>query len=262
MLSFTTAQLNAWIVAFIYPVARILAFAASAPFLNNSGLPKRMRLLLGLALTVAIIPTLPPMPNVVPTSGQGLWILVQQILIGVGMGFSMRVVFAGIELSGQLVGNQMGLGFATFYDPLSSSQTVVIANFATMIATLLFLSMNGHLIYFATLAESFHVIPVSLNPVSAEGWKILALSAQKIFIIGVVLSLPVVTALLITNLALGVLNKAAPQLNLFAVGFPITLSIGFIGLMLSLSYMAVPLERFFNEGMSTMLEFAISTIRR
>lgn len=262
MLSFTTAQLNAWIVAFIYPVARILAFAASAPFLNNSGLPKRIRLLLGLALTVAIVPTLPPMPNVVPTSGQGLWILAQQIMIGVGMGFSMRVVFAGIELSGQLVGNQMGLGFATFYDPLSSSQTVVIANFTTMIATLLFLSMNGHLIYFATLAESFHAVPVSANPVSADGWKILALSGQKIFMIGVVLSLPVVTALLITNLALGVLNKAAPQLNLFAVGFPITLGIGFIGFMLSLSYMAVPLERFFNEGMSTMLEFAISTIRR
>ena len=261
MISFTTSQLNAWIVAFIYPVARILAFSASAPFLNNAGLPKKLRLTLGLALTIAIAPSLPPMPNIVPTSGPGLWILAQQILIGVGMGFSMRLVFAGIELSGQLAGNQMGLGFATFYDPLSTSQTVVIANFSTMIATLLFLSLNGHLVYFATLAESFHAIPVSLTPVSAEGWRLLALTGQKIFTIGVILSLPVVTVLLITNLALGVLTKAAPQLNLFAVGFPITLAVGFFTFMLSFSYMAIPLERFFNEGMSTMLEFALSTIR-
>jgi flagellar biosynthetic protein FliR len=261
MLSFTTAQINVWIVAFIYPVTRILAFAASAPFLNNAGLPRRIRLLLGLALTVAIVPSLPPMPNVVPTSGQGILILVQQILIGVGMGFSMRMVFAGIEMAGQLIGNQMGLGFATFYDPLSTSQTVVIANFSTMLATLLFLSLNGHLVYFATLAQSFQSVPVSTIPIAAIGWKTIVLSAQKIFIIGVVLSLPVVTALLITNLALGVLNKAAPQLNLFAVGFPITLGLGFLGFALSLNYMAAPLERYFNEGMNTMLEFALSTTR-
>ncbi|MEY4592373.1 MAG: flagellar biosynthetic protein FliR [Pseudomonadota bacterium] len=201
------------------------------------------------------------MPNVLPTSGQGILILVQQILIGVGMGFSMRMVFAGIEMAGQMIGNQMGLGFATFYDPLSTSQTVVIANFSTMLATLLFLSLNGHLVYFATLAQSFQSVPISSIPVAAQGWKIVVLAAEKIFIIGVVLSLPVVTALLITNLALGVLNKAAPQLNLFAIGFPITLGFGFIGYALSLDYMATPLERYFNEGMSTMLEFALSTTR-
>jgi flagellar biosynthesis protein FliR len=261
MLSFTTAQLNAWIVAFIYPVARILAFASSAPFLNNSGMPARMRLMLGLALTVALAPTLPPMPNVVPTSGQGLLILIQQILIGVGMGVSMRLVFAGIEMAGQILGSQMGLGFATFYDPLNTSQTVVIANFTTMIATLLFLSLNGHLIYFATLAQSFQTIPIGANFLSSGSWQLLALSAQKIFVIGVVLSLPVVTALLITNLALGVLNKAAPQLNLFAVGFPITLGVGFVGFLLSLGYMGTPLERFFNDGMNSMLEFALSATR-
>lgn len=261
MLTFTTTQINAWIVAFIYPLTRILAFASTAPFLNSTGMPRRTRLLLGLALAVAITPSLPPMPAVVPTSGAGLLILIQQILIGVGMGFSMRIVFAGIELSGQLIGSQMGLGFATFYDPLNTSQTVVVANFSTMVATLLFLSFNGHLVYFATLAESFQIIPVSTSFLAAASFKALAISAHKVFLIGVVLSLPVITALLITNLALGVLNKAAPQLNLFAIGFPITLGIGFLGLALMHGYMAGPMEHFFNDAIATMLDFALMARR-
>jgi flagellar biosynthetic protein FliR len=256
MISFTSAQLTAWIVAFIYPVARILAFASTAPFLNNPSLPRRTRLLLGLALAVSITPTLAPMPAIVPTSAAGILLLIQQILIGVGMGFSMRIIFAGIEFAGQVIGTQMGIGFATFYDPLNTSQTVVIANLTTMIATLLFLSLNGHLIYFATLAESFRVIPITLTPIPASAWKTLTLMGGQIFVIGLILSLPAVTALLITNLALGVLNRAAPQLNLFGIGFPIILAMGFICLALSFSYMATPLQHFFEEGMNTMLQFA------
>lgn len=261
MISFTAAQLNAWIVAFLYPVARILAFASTAPILNNAGLPKRLRLLLGLALAFAIAPGLPAMPHITPTSGPGLFLLVQEILIGSAMGFAIRLIYAGVDLGGQVIGMQMGLGFATAYDPLNTTQTVVIANFMTMITSLLFLSMNGHLIYVATLAESFKAIPISLTPIAASGWHTLVLMANKIFAIGLILSLPVVTILLITNLSLGVLNRAAPQLNLFAIGFPITLAAGFMGLALSLNYMAVPLQHFFEEGLSTLLVFAVAPAR-
>lgn len=258
MISIPLDQLNAWIAAFIYPVARILGFAASATILNSAGMPARVRLILGLALAVGITPSLPPIPAIVPTSGPGILTLINQILIGIGMGVSMRIVFAGIEMAGQTISNQMGLGFATFYDPLSTSQTAVISNFSTLLASLLFLSLNGHLVYFATLAESFRVIPISPVPLGVHSWKSLFISGRDIFLIGTILSLPVITALLITNLSLGVLNKAAPQLNLFAIGFPITLSIGFVGFALSLNYMAAPLEHFFNEAIVRMLNFALS----
>lgn len=253
MISLTSAQMNAWMVAFIYPVARILAFAASAPFLNNAGFPRRIRLLLGLALAVAISPMLPPMPSVLPNSGVGLWLLAEQILIGVAMGFSMRIIFAGFDMAGEIMGFQMGLGFATFYDPLSTAQTVVISNLMTLVATLFFLSLDGHLIYFATLTESFHTIPVAVTPLLAEGWHVLVLKAKNIFGIALTLSMPVVTVLLVTNMALGVLSRAAPQLNLFAIGFPVTLALGFITLALSFGAMGGPLQFWLERGLADML---------
>ena len=145
MFSIDSAQIDAWIVAFIYPLTRILAFIATAPLWSNAGVPGRTRLILAIAITVAITPILPAMPIVQPASLAGLWILLQQMLIGIGMGFAAKIVFSGIELAGEFIGAQMGLGFATFYDPLSSSQTPVISEFINLIALLLFLSMNGHL---------------------------------------------------------------------------------------------------------------------
>ena len=227
MFSIDSAQIDAWIVAFIYPLTRILAFIATAPLWSNAGVPGRTRLILAIAITVAITPILPAMPIVQPASLAGLWILLQQMLIGIGMGFAAKIVFSGIELAGEFIGAQMGLGFATFYDPLSSSQTPVISEFINLIALLLFLSMNGHLL------------------------------GGKIFSAGLLLALPIVVALLITNVALAVLTRAAPQLNIFALGFPLTLIGGFFGLAVSLNYLATPLQNIFEFGMSAMLGYAL-----
>lgn len=129
MISLTTTQLDAWIVAFVFPLARILSFIASAPLWSTAGVPRRTRLILGLAITIAIAPALPAMPNVEPGSLAGLSILVQQMLVGIGMGFSARIIFTAIDLAGEFISAQMGLGFATSYDPLNSSQTPVISEF-------------------------------------------------------------------------------------------------------------------------------------
>ena len=257
MFSITSAQLDLWIASFIYPLTRILALAATAPFLSNAGMPRRVRLMLGIALTVGIAPILPPMPAVTPASGLGLWILAQQVLIGVGMGVSMRLIFTAIDMASAIIAFQMGLGFATFYDPQSTAQTSVISNFMTLLASLLFISLNGHLIYFAVLAQSFNAIPISASSLDPSSWKLLASMGGKIFSTGLLLSLPVIVVLLITNLALGTLNRAAPQLNLFAIGFPITLTLGFVGIILMLGYIAIPLEQLFNEGLHAMLYFAL-----
>ena len=257
MISIDSVQIDAWIAAFIFPLARILAFIAAAPLWSTAGIPRRTRLILGIAITVAIAPSLPNMPSVQPASLTGLWIMLQQMLIGIGMGFAARIVFAAFDLAGEFIGAQMGLGFATFYDPLSSSQTPVIAEFYGLIALLLFLSMNGHLLYFATLAQSFSAMPVGTTPLSSASWLNLAELGSKIFSAGLLLALPVVVALMITNVALAVLTRAAPQLNIFALGFPLTLLGGFVAIAISMNYLATPLQAIFEFAMSAMLGFAM-----
>ena len=257
MISIGSVQIDAWIAAFIFPLARILAFVAAAPLWSTAGIPRRTRLIMGIAITVAIAPSLPGMPNVQPASLTGLWIMLQQMLIGIGMGFAARIVFAAFDMAGEFIGFQMGLGFATFFDPLSSSQTPVIAEFFGLIALLLFLSMNGHLLYFATLAQSFSAIPVSTMPLGAASWLNLAELGSKIFSAGLLLALPIVVALMITNVALAVLTRAAPQLNIFALGFPLTLLGGFVSIAISMNYLATPLQAIFEFAMSAMLGFAV-----
>lgn len=256
MISITSLQLDAWITAILFPLTRILALFASAPLWNSSAMPRRARLILGLAVAIGIAPSLPAMPVVPPASGTGLWIMAQQILIGVGMGFSMRIIYSAIDFAGQYIGMQMGLGFATFFDPMSSSQTAVIAEFIGLLALLTFLSINGHLMYVATLSQSFVAIPVTATPLGAESWLHIAELGTKIFSGGLLLALPVIAALLILNIALGILTRAAPQLNLFAVGFPITLTAGFLTLGLTLNYLSRPILTIFETALSAMLGFA------
>lgn len=255
MIQISTAQLDAWIVAFAFPLARILGFIATAPIWNTPGIPRRTRLILGLAIAMAIIPALPPMPQLAPASLAGFLVLGQQALLGIAMGFAVRLIFSAINLAGDFMGFQMGLSFATFYDPLNSSQTPVISEFLNLIALLLFLSLNGHLLYVATLAKSFYVLPVGSFPGSSS-WLNLAELAAQIFSFGLLLSLPVVVALMITNLSLAVLTRAAPQLNIFALGFPLTLLGGFVVLAISLNYLATPLQSIYELALTAMLEFA------
>lgn len=248
MLSVTDAQLDAWIAAYLYPLARILGLIAAAPVFNNAALPMRVKLVVGLAVTLALVPALPPVPAIAPGSWSGLAVMLQQGLIGIAMGFTVRVVFAGIDLAGELIGLQMGLGFALFYDPQNAAQSPILAKLAGLLALLIFLALNGHLMTLGLLAESFAILPIGPTPFAAAGWEALLRWAAGIFSIGVLLALPLIGALLIANIALGVLTKVAPTLNLFAVGFPVTLMAGFAVLALTMPYFAPALERFFEQG--------------
>lgn len=257
MLSLSMAQIDAWIAFYAFPLARILGLIATAPLWSTAGIPRRTRLILGLGITIAIAPVLPPMPDVQPASLAGLWILGQQVLIGIAMGFAARIVFAAIDLAGTYIGFQMGLGFATFYDPMEGGQTAVLAEFIGLIALLLFMAFDGHLLYISTLAQSFHAIPVGPEALSPNSWRNLAELGGKIFSAGLLLALPVLVALMITNVALGVLTKAAPQLNLFALGFPLTLMGGFVAVGLSLNYLITPLQELYDFALRAMLGFAL-----
>ena len=255
MISFTSAELNAWIATFFFPLARILALLAAAPPFNNAGLTTRVRLVLGLTIAVAIAPALPPMPAIEPASGLGLLILAQQMIIGLAMGFALRLVFSAVDLAGMMISTQMGLGFATAYDPQTASQTPVVSELIGMLALLVFLSIDGHLMVLSTLVQSFTFLPVGLLAISEASWLNIANAGGIIFSAGVMLALPAVTALLITNVALGVLGRVAPQLNLIVIGFPVTILLGFIALYVGMSYLAAPLQQLFEHGLRSMLGF-------
>ena len=252
MLTFTAAQLDGWLNAFLFPFARILALLATAPIFNNVGQPKRVRLMAGLVITLTLIPALPPMPSIPSGSWIGLAIIAHQVLIGVLLGFSLRIVFAAIDVAGELIGMQMSLSFAVFYDPQNAGQTPVVSEFLGLITTLIFLAMNGHLLVLSVIAESFKLLPISQTPINAGGFASLMAWSATLFSAGLLLALPLITALLIANLAMGVLARVAPQLNIFAVGFPVTLSAGFIVLMFSMPYFGAALERLFDQAFRSM----------
>lgn len=255
MISFTSAELNAWIAAFFFPLARILALLAAAPPFNNAGLTTRVRLVLGLALVTAIAPALPAMPAIEPASGLGLLVLAQQMIIGFAMGFVLRLVFSAIDLAGMMISTQMGLGFATAYDPQTAAQTPVVSELLGMLALLVFLSIDGHLMVLATLVKSFTLLPVGVWTISEASWLNIANAGGVIFSSGVMLALPVLVALLITNVALGVLGRVAPQLNLIVIGFPVTILLGFVALYVGMSHLGAPLRQLFEHGLQSMLGF-------
>jgi flagellar biosynthetic protein FliR len=254
VITFTDAQLNAWMAMLIWPFVRILAILSTDPVFGNRVIPFRVKAGLALFLTLLIAPTLPALPQVEPGSAAGLLILMQQIIIGIAMGLAMRVVFVAVEMSGHLIGLQMGLGFATFFDPIRAAQVPVLAQLIGLFAILIYLSVDGHLMTVAALSESFSALPIMAGPLAVAGWRELASWGSEVFSAGLLLSLPVLAALLITNLSLGIMTRAAPQLNLFAVGFAITLIAGFAVLYLSIPYFAPVVERMFYDGMTTALQ--------
>jgi flagellar biosynthesis protein FliR len=253
MISLTSVQIDTWLAMFMWPLARVLGLIAAAPLFNNAAIPPTVKLALGLAVTAAIGPAAGPMPEVSPGSGAGLLILVGQGIIGATMGFAMRIAFAAADLAGDLCGLQMGLGFATFYDPQSANNSAVLSDFFGVIVTLILLAGNGHLLMLGALAQSFQTIPVTASPLPADTLSHVAEWGSVVFRYGLLLALPLVVAMLIANLALGILTKAAPQLNIFAVGFPLTIFSGFIILWIGMPYLGPVFEQLPQIGIEMML---------
>ncbi|ADE10826.1 flagellar biosynthetic protein FliR [Sideroxydans lithotrophicus] len=252
MISFTSAQLSAWLAAFIFPLARILALIASSPLYGIKEVPARIKVGFAIAITIIIAPTLDIPANLDPASAQGLFVLVQQIVAGVIIGFSIRLIFVAVEMAGDLTGMQMGLGFASFYDPVNATFTPIVAQFLGILASLAFLAANGHLYLLVALADSFRDFPIGATVPSAHAFRTMAEWGGSLFSHALQFSLPLIGALLITNIALGILARSAPQLNIFAVGFPITIAVGFVTLWLTLPYLAPVMDYFTHEGVNSI----------
>jgi flagellar biosynthetic protein FliR len=223
---FSENQLLALVASVAWPFFRVGAVFLAIPIFTGHMVPVRVRVMLAASVTWLISPTLPSMPDAALFSLSGFWIAVQQFLIGLAIGLALHLVFEAIVFGGQSVAYSMGLGFASLVDPQTGVQVPVIAQFYQILATLLFLAMDGHLVLIRLLVDSFQLLPVGFEGLSAEGMRRLALWASRLFAAGILLSLPLVTALLLVNLGFGVASRAAPQLNIFSVGFPVSLGLG------------------------------------
>lgn len=231
---FTDTQLQTWLAAFFWPFVRVGALVLSAPILSSRQTPLIYRIGFVLVLTWVLVPVIPPSPVVDAFSDAVFIMLLQQILIGVAMGFILQMVFAALIFGGQVIAYSMGLGFASMVDPQNGVQVPVISQFYLILATLLFLELNGHLVLIEILVQSFQTFPVAMTGISGNGLAEIVGWASRMFNAGLLMALPVVAALLLVNLGMGVIGRAAPQLNIFAVGFPISILIGFMLIWITL----------------------------
>jgi flagellar biosynthetic protein FliR len=242
MISFTDADVYALFSMLLWPFVRVLALIQTAPVFSHRVVPQRVKIGLALLISFLIAPSVPGATAVDAFSATGLMLLLQQVIVGAAMGFGLRAIFGAFELAGDLMGMQMGLGFASFIDPQRGTPSPLLSTLLFMIAMLVFLSTNTHLALLMQLSESFRLIPISPHPLANIDWMRLAGLGSIVFATGLQLALPVLAAVLSINIALGFVSRSAPQLNIFSLGFAITLLAGMLLLWLALSVMGGPME--------------------
>lgn len=240
VIEFTEAQVLGLITPILWPFLRVLALFSALPVLGTRMVPMRVRVGLAALVALAAQGGLPPMTPVPLDSPLAFAVVLQQVLIGVALGFSVRIVMAAVELAGELIGLQMGLNFAGFFDPVSASQGTATGRFFGTLVAWLFIVINGHLLVIAALVQTFTSFPVGPEPFAFLHAVLPHQWGAEIFSTGLWIALPLVAMLLFVNLMLGMISRVAAQLNIFAIGFPITIGVGLIGMLLTLPLLQQP----------------------
>jgi flagellar biosynthetic protein FliR len=222
------AEISSWVSRWVWPFFRVAGFFMVMPLFGTRLVTQRIRLLLALLTSVVITPILPPMPIIEAVGLETMLIIAQQLLIGIALGFALEVLMQIFILSGQMVAMQTGLGMAQMVDPANGVNTAVVAQWFMIFVNLLFISLNGHLIAIEILTDSFFTLPVGGGGLSSDTLMAIVKLARWMFASAIVLALPAISAMLVVNIAFGVMARLAPQLNIFAVGFPVTMMLGLI----------------------------------
>ena len=240
MLTFTEADVLGWVTPILWPFVRVLALFSALPVIGQAGVPMRVRVGLAFLIAFCAQASMPAIPVVALDSGAGVLVVLQQVLIGLSLGFAVKIVFVAVQYAGEIIGLQMGLNFAAFFNPMSGGQETAVSRFFGISVSWLFIVSGGHLLVIAAVVQSFNAFPVSGDPfaflreVEPQRW------GAEIFSLGLWIALPLVAMLLFTNLVLGVIARVAQQMNIFAIGFPITLGVGLVGVLLTLPLMEAP----------------------
>jgi flagellar biosynthetic protein FliR len=251
MITLTTGQLETWLSQVFWPFVRIGACFMVAPVFGALIVPARLRIVLAGAIALLIAP-LVPSPGIAPFSATGFVITAQQMLIGVALGFCLQILFDSVSMGGQLLANSMGLSFAFNLDPMRGTSTPALGQLYGMLVMLTFLALNGHLVLIEILVDGFRTLPVGTTGLGPEGlWSVVEWGSQ-LFAGALAVALPGVTALLIVNIAFGVMSRAAPTLNLFAVGLPVSLVFGLVIVLLGLPSVQSSFMRLLEEGVALL----------
>src|SRR5688572_6262185 len=244
-------QLWIWLVAMIRPGAAFLA----APVFGAAFVPIQLRAIVALAIG---IPGLALSPITLPPDGlatmAGFMLVVGEVMAGLAIGFAVQIGFSCAVVAGEVIGNAMGLGFAAMMDPATGQQNPVLGQFLMIVATLLFLAMDGHLMLARTVVESYHALPPGNAWLSGETIRGIVFFGAVLFSAGLSIALPVAFAIILVQIVMGLLARSAPQLNLFAVGCPAALLAGIVLLAI-----AAPV---IGEGISSAIGMGLDEARR
>ena len=252
MFELTDQIISSWVSHFMWLFFRLSAFFVIVPILGARLVPTRVRLGLALVITYTIYPLLPDMPLIEAVNVQAFVIILEQILIGTTLGFLVFVILQIFILAGQTISMQMGLGFASMVDPVNGVNVAVLSQWYQVLVTLVYLAINGHLITLEVVIQSFYSLPVGQGLFTIDSWMSLSEFGAWVFRASLMLALPAVTALLLVNLTFGVMTRAAPQLNVFALGFPITMLGGLVIVWVSYAAAAPLVEQFLNVHVDLM----------
>lgn len=240
MISFSETQIIGWLTPVLWPFLRVLAVFTAAPIFSSRAFPVRARIGLAFLVAFAAQASMPDQPLIDINGPHALGAVVQQVGVGLAIGFTVRLIFSAFELAGQVVGFQMGLGFSAFFDPATSAQSSAMGRFYANMAMLLFIVVNGHLMVLMAVIHSFEAFPVDQNFLQALASMQLHRLGTELFSSAFWIALPVVAMLMFANLALGIVSRVAPQMNIYAIGFPVTLSVGLIGVAVTLPMLEHP----------------------
>ncbi len=233
-MDFSADQLVSIVGTYVWHFARIAGMVTAAPIFNARLVPVRVRTMVAVVLTVAIAPMTPPVDAALPFSYASVLITAQQFLIGLAMGFTLQLIMDAMVIAGQTAAMSMGLGFAFMLDAQRGVSVPVLSQFFLIVATLTFLALDAHLVLIELLAQSFHTLPIGIDGLGRDGlWDVVGF-ASTMFAGGLQIALPAIFALLVVNIAFGVISRAAPTLNLFAIGFPASLLLGYFIILWSL----------------------------
>lgn len=245
------AQISAWIASLWLPFLRITGAMMAAPLFSSSYVPVRSRIAIALFTALVVAPVIPTPPAINALGLQAMLIAANEILIGICLGFLVQLVFEAIVFAGQTISMGMGLGFVMMVDPQRGTSVPILSQFFLLISLLIFLALDGHLAFLQLIAGSFSIWPVGIAVVSADTAGMIVEWSAEIFSGAIRVALPAVIALLVVQIGVGVISRAAPTLNLFAVGFPIAILVGYLVL-----YQMMPL---FIPAMDSLLSPAFET---
>ena len=231
---------------FLWPLTRISAVLMTAPLFSAESANARIRLMLALVITYMVYPLM-DWPKLDPLSPAGLIALLNQVVIGIVMGISLQMIVSAVVVAGQAVSVTMGLSMANLMDP-TLGNVPVLSQFFLIMGSLLFFDLGGHILLIQTVIDSFTLLPIGGSLISVEAVGKLITWSSMMFLGGVLIALPVMVSLLLVNIGVGIMTRAAPSLNIFSVGFPAMVFAGFAVLILALPSIGARIQWLWMQG--------------